>query len=79
MIVATVAIHGVPSSGGKTNHFTMNSKWTENELLGEKKKKKTGTPDLYRKDRKVSIQMSQRLKPGRLVTAFTARKVSNID
>lgn len=45
----------------------------------KKQKTKTGTPDLYRKDRKVSIQMSQRLKPGRLVTAFTARKVSNID
>lgn len=39
MIVATVAIHGIPSSGGKTNHFTMNSKWTENELLREKKQK----------------------------------------
>ena len=47
MIVATMAIHGVPSSGGKMNNFTMNSKWTENELLGEKKTK-TGTPDLYR-------------------------------
>lgn len=45
MIVATVAIHGVPSSGGKTNHFTMNSKWTENELLGEKKKTKNKNRD----------------------------------
>ena len=39
MIAATMAIHGVPSSGGKMNNFTMNSKWTENELLGEKKQK----------------------------------------
>ena len=39
MIVATVAIPGIPSSGGKTNHFTMNIKWTENELLREKKQK----------------------------------------
>lgn len=48
---------------------------TENELL-KKKKKTTGTPDLFGEDKKVSIQIS---KPGRLERVFIAKNVSNMD